>query len=231
MVQAIIFDLFGTLIPAESPDARDAASHRSARELAVDPFDFAALVRATFDERMKGSLGGLSATYGELARRLGSSPTAEQVSKAVEHRLAFARELLAVRTAEPILRSLMKAGFRLGVATDCSAETPAVWSSSWLHQYFDHVAFSCDLGVRKPDPLIDLAVVEALVVSPSDCIFVGDGGSQELTGARALGMEAVMLVDPSEAGVYRDNQEIDWRGTTIGSLAEIMVRLDIKSPT
>jgi len=226
MVQAILFDLFGTLIPAGSSDARDATSHRSAGELAVDPFEFAALVRATFDERMRGVLGGLSATYEELARRLEGSPTAEQVDRAVAHRLAFARELLAVRTAEPILGRLMKAGLRLGVVTDSSAETPAVWSSTWLHGYFDHVAFSCDLGVRKPDPQIYLTVVGALAVSPADCIFIGDGGSQELTGAKALGMEAIMLVDPGEVGVHRDNPDIDWQGATIGSLSELVASLD-----
>jgi putative hydrolase of the HAD superfamily len=120
----------------------------------------------------------------------------------------------------------MKAGLRLGVVTDCSAETSVAWSSTWLHGYFDYVAFSCDLGVRKPDPRIYLTVVDALAVSPSDCIFVGDGGSQELTDAKGLGMEAIMLMDPSEVGVYRDNQEIDWRGATIDSLSELMVRLD-----
>ena len=36
MVQAILFDLFGTLIPAGSQGARDATSHRSASELAVE---------------------------------------------------------------------------------------------------------------------------------------------------------------------------------------------------
>ena len=103
---------------------------------------------------MKGALGGLSATYEELARRLGGSPCAEQVNRAVAHRLAFARDLLAIRTAEPVLQGLLKAGLHLGVVTDCSAETPAVWSSTWLHSYFDHVAFSCDLGVRECDYLI-----------------------------------------------------------------------------
>ena len=43
----------------------------------------------------------------------------------------------------------------------------------------------------KPDPRIYQQVLQALGVSPEDTIFVGDGGSNELAGARRAGLTAL----------------------------------------
>ena len=43
----------------------------------------------------------------------------------------------------------------------------------------------------KPAPAIFRQCAQMLDVKPEDCLYVGDGGSQELTAARALGMRAV----------------------------------------
>ncbi len=39
----------------------------------------------------------------------------------------------------------------------------------------------------------------ALGVTPEECVFIGDGGSEELEGARDLGMATIMI-----AGFIRD---------------------------
>ena len=43
----------------------------------------------------------------------------------------------------------------------------------------------------KPDPEIYLLSLSRLGVTPSDALFVGDGGSRELEGAKAVGMKTV----------------------------------------
>ena len=62
---------------------------------------------------------------------------------------------------------------------------------SVLFPYFDFACLSCELGVAKPDPEIFHRCMEALKIMPEDCIYVGDGGIQELETARDLGMKAM----------------------------------------
>jgi FMN phosphatase YigB (HAD superfamily) len=47
----------------------------------------------------------------------------------------------------------------------------------------------------KPEPEIYRLAMRNLSVGPADCIFVGDGGSEELRGARDLGITTVMITD------------------------------------
>ena len=60
---------------------------------------------------------------------------------------------------------------------------------------------------------------ERLGVEPSDCLFIGDGGSGELTGATTVGMDAVLIraQDDTENG---DRE--DWRGVKISSVSEVL---------
>ena len=45
--------------------------------------------------------------------------------------------------------------------------------------------------MKKPDICIYEEALKRLGIDPGDCIFVGDGGSNELVGARKAGMKAI----------------------------------------
>ena len=45
--------------------------------------------------------------------------------------------------------------------------------------------------MKKPDSCIYEEAARRLGVTPSECLFVGDGGSDELPGAKAAGMTAI----------------------------------------
>jgi putative hydrolase of the HAD superfamily len=62
-----------------------------------------------------------------------------------------------------------------------------------LRNRLDAVVFSYELGVRKPDPRIYRHALDALGARPEDTLFVGDGGSDEHRGARAVGMRSVLV--------------------------------------
>jgi len=219
---AVIFDLFGTLVPSASMEKRDAISHELADILGVDRQAFAEIVRSIFDERMRGEIGDLRQTYSKLSARLGGSPDLDRVDDAITRRLEFSHELLGVRDAEPVLSRLRRDGYLLGIVTDCSVETPEVWPAAWLCEAVDAVSFSCVLGTRKPHERNYLSVTEELGVDASSCVYVGDGGSQELSGARALGMRPILLSDPRELGHERPDEEVGWRGEVITSIVDVL---------
>ncbi len=83
----------------------------------------------------------------------------------------------------------------------------------------DVAILSCEVGLWKPDPRIYQMVCDRLAVLPDECLYVGDGGSMELTGALAVGMDAVLIRAPYDT-VNGDREE--WQGTRISSLNEVV---------
>ncbi len=58
---------------------------------------------------------------------------------------------------------------------------------------FDVEVFSYEVGAVKPEPEIFELCLRRLGRRAADCVFVGDGGSNELTGARAVGLRTVFV--------------------------------------
>ncbi len=110
--------------------------------------------------------------------------------------------------------------------SNCSSEVPPLWKAGPLQSLVDAAVFSCNVGLLKPDPRIYSHVCGLLDVSPERCLFVGDGGSRELTGARDAGMSVVLLRVPGEEHTWFDSNyrldALEWQGTTIGAIDELV---------
>lgn len=63
--------------------------------------------------------------------------------------------------------------------------------ASPFYPLFDVTMISYETGLYKPDPAVFKAMIEKLGVKPEQCLYIGDGGSRELYGARDAGMNAV----------------------------------------
>jgi putative hydrolase of the HAD superfamily len=165
-----------------------------------------------------------------LAGRVGVTPKPAALSRAAALRLSFARRLLhAPCQTLGVLGSLRQAGLLTGLVSDCTIETAVLWPDSSLAQLMQATAFSCLLGVRKPDPAIYLHAVEQLGVAPEECIFVGDGGSRELTGAQALGMRALRLLRPGEEEAERYDHDAAFTGEAIVGLPDLLALLGLSA--
>lgn len=120
---------------------------------------------------------------------------ATRIRAAVEsRRRCFERGLLAIEP--PLLDALDRlraADIRLALVSDAGADDVESWPRSPLAQRFDVAVFSYAVGARKPDARIYRQAIDALDVAPSDAVFVGDGGSDEHRGARALGLRTVLV--------------------------------------
>jgi putative hydrolase of the HAD superfamily len=69
----------------------------------------------------------------------------------------------------------------------------AGWDTSPLAGLFNVEVFSCEVGMVKPEPEIYEHALTRIGLSAEDCLFVGDGGSNELEGARAVGLKTVFV--------------------------------------
>jgi putative hydrolase of the HAD superfamily len=108
----------------------------------------------------------------------------------------------------------------------CAPDAPAMWRASPLGGTVDVELFSCDVGLRKPDPEIYLLATERLGVAPQTCLYVGDGSYRELSGATAVGMRPVLIRDPAEEAEMLRPEVEEWEGTTIDDLRRIPALLE-----
>ncbi len=90
------------------------------------------------------------------------------------------------------LDRIKQAGVKICLISNADIIDKKYWGISPLKDYFDAVIFSCDAGIVKPDKEIYQLATGRLGVSPADSIFIGDGGSNELAGAKNVGMATVL---------------------------------------
>ncbi len=223
--RAVIFDLFGTLVPAFSSGPYERALAEMVAAVGVEPAAFARMwLHDTADARMTGRFPGIEAEVEHIARALGAAPTPAQLASAAQVRMAFYRAALTPRPdAVATLRALKGLGLRLGLISDCSCEAPALWPSTPFAGLIEAPVFSCVAGVRKPHPRLFHLACDGLAVAPPECAYVADGYHGELAAARSLGMQAVLIDVPGEAtGVFAPDEAAGWAGARVAALSELV---------
>jgi len=118
------------------------------------------------------------------------------------------------------LHGLRERGLKLALVSNASTGEVSAWSRSPLARLFHTAVFSCDVGSRKPEPEIYRHALDGLGLEAGQCLFVGDGGSDEHLGARACGLGPVLMtrfIDDAEK-LSQQRRRVD---TEIGELAEL----------
>jgi putative hydrolase of the HAD superfamily len=219
---AVVFDLFGTLVYEFPRSDWDEWLEASAAVLEVDPDAYKDAWSATAIERQTGRVGDMAEHVRTLAARAGGWPTDAQLAEALELRAALYRKWFEPRPgAVQVVQELRRRGMPTALISMCAPDTPTLWRASVFANSIDVEVFSCEVGLRKPEPEIYLLACERLGVDPTRCLYVGDGSYGELTGASALGMHAVLIRDPAEmdGDALRPEAE-DWQGPRIADLRE-----------
>jgi putative hydrolase of the HAD superfamily len=214
-----VFDLYNTLVAGSGRDRRRGVARQMGADLGVDPDRFADLMEMSTAERFVGALGDLATTVAAVAVRAGGRPVPAAVRLACTRRMHLARSLLWPSAPTlAALDALRGNGWRLGLISNCSIETPMLWAQTPLAARFGAVAFSCLLHVAKPAPKIYLGLCAQLAVAPTDCVYVGDGDDDELAGAAAVGMTVLRTEEYIHSGAT-------WPPAPIPNLAALADRL------
>ena len=225
--KAVIFDVFGTLVDIFSLEEYRLFLNDLCAVLGVAPADFMSRWDEKADERALGTVP-VAEQLRALCRGLGVDVTPAQLARAVEMRVDFVRGVLVPRDdAASTLAALRERGLKVGVISDCSEEVVAAWPETPLAPLVDEAVLSAAVGMKKPDPRVYELACRRLGVEPSACLFVGDGGSRELTGASAVGMAAVLIRTPEDVGddAFRRDAE-EWEGPRVAALQEVLELLE-----
>ncbi|MFG3686043.1 HAD family hydrolase [Micromonospora sp. NPDC047740] len=222
--QAVLFDFFGTLTRC----VQRGSAHQATAELLGCPADtLIEVLDRTYYQRASGQFGNAEATLRWVCDQAGVHPSDLAVRAAVASRHRAIRADTRLRDeAVPVLAALRERGVRTGLISDCTHELPAFLPQLAVAPLLDVRVFSVQVGCCKPDPALYLAACHRLDLAPADCLYVGDGGSQELTGADRAGMTAVRLAAPDLAGHMVFNADRCWDGPVLTSLTEVLDLLD-----
>jgi putative hydrolase of the HAD superfamily len=192
--KAVLFDLFHTLTCVQPPAL---AGERPISEiLGVSSSDWQHLY---YDADILGRCLGHVQDGVEAMRRvahfLDPSIDEAKIIAAVESRRRRFETAMVDIESEMLgaMDRLRHAGVRTALVSDAGADDVESWDRSPLRERFDAIIFSYQLGIRKPDARIYRHALDAVGVRPDEALFVGDGGSDEHRGARAVGIRPVLV--------------------------------------
>jgi putative hydrolase of the HAD superfamily len=190
--RAVIFDLFHTLVQVQ-PEGSERLT--TADILGIERAEWSRILWEDTHDRLVGIDRDPHSIVRRIAHRVDPEISEELIDRAVASRLErFACALRDVPAASLRgLDRLKRAGKKIGLVSNADVTEIAAWSDSPLAPYFDSTIFSCDVGKKKPDAAIYRLSLNQLAVGADEAIFVGDGGSHELEGAKAVGLTTVLI--------------------------------------
>lgn len=232
-----VFDLFHTLVDTEylRPDGFDAIEV-VAEICGLDPVSLRSFWDETYVERETTVLD-LTDLLERYCRQLDRQLTPEQRASADEIFGVCKDDALRVPEQDMVtLFAGLAATMPIGVLSNCHEREVRCWGESPFAPLTSSFGRSTRIGAMKPTPIAYEWVLRELQVDPAAAIYVGNGSSDELGGARRAGFGAVVhcnVFDRSNGLVSTDEQrrragQADASVDTIDQLA--MVLTDLVDP-
>ncbi len=202
-VEAVVFDLYGTLLALDDPLLR----RRVPQVLGVPGRRWLELVRRDLLTTAFPDTRRLSEFVCRTLRADAGPELVEACTRAIEEELASVRVVDGVMS---LLHFLKQRGIRLGLVSNASSAHKLPFERCGLASLFDAACFSCDEGRTKPDPALYRGVCRRLGVAERNTLMVGDSLANDVRAPAALGMMTA-LVDPrAGVGGMRSAAEIAW---------------------
>jgi putative hydrolase of the HAD superfamily len=188
--KAVCFDLFNTLVSVG--DVPDSVGRYTADVLGIDREQWNSACFGPDHEICQPRAH--EDILRTLAHSIDPSIPLDRISAATQERQArFDHALYHVKPSIlHTLQTLKQGGLRLALISNASTGEVAAWPNSPLAMLFDVTLFSCECGLKKPEPEIYLQALTSLGTHATECLYIGDGGSREFHGAAPLGMQTLL---------------------------------------
>lgn len=221
--KAVIFDLYGTLVDNFSSQAYDQVQEQMAKALNIPYPKFRQVMLETINDKSSGGYHAVEENIFEICRRLSIKVGTAQIEQVVTLHYEFSKRTLVIESKIlEALDTLKNDSLLLGLITNCRPPIPSAFLQSPLAQYIDVPVFSCEERIRKPSHRIYEIACERLKVQPQECLYVGDGSGEELTGAAAVGMLPILKRTDLTDVYDPDRPEVEnWQGITIDEISEL----------
>ena len=200
--RAVLIDGMGTLVALEPPHERLRATLREEAGVEVsgraakDAFkaEIGHYLAHHLEGRDAESLDRLRDDCAAVLQEALGEPAAGLDPGVVKRAMLGAIHFDAYADAAPALRALRAGALRLVVASNWDCSLPEVLAQAGLLHLVDAVVPSAVAGAAKPDPRLFEAALEAAGCRPGEAIHVGDSLENDVAGATAAGVAALLLV-------------------------------------
>ncbi|MBE3135012.1 MAG: HAD-IIIA family hydrolase [Acidobacteria bacterium] len=200
MTRAVCFDVDFTLIYPGPVFHGEGYRRFGARHgLAVDPAAFGRAVAAAsalLDEGQDHAFdAGLFIGY---IRRIiehmgGAGPGLEACALEIYEEWAANQHFSLYDDVAPVLAGLARSGYRLGLISNTHRCLTSFQEHFDLNGLITAAISSSEHGYNKPHPSIFRTALRLLQVPADEAVMVGDNMKQDIEGARAVGMRAVLV--------------------------------------
>lgn len=190
-IRAILLDALGTLVALEPPFERLAALLGG--ELPLERVERAMRAEMAYYRRHSHE-GRDAASLAELRSRCAAVASRELGREVPVETMMAAIRFRAFDDAAPALRGLRSRGLRTVCVSNWDCSLPSVLARVGLRDLLDGVLPSAVAGARKPDPAIFATALELVGCRPEEALHVGDTPEEDLAGARAAGVGALLIV-------------------------------------
>lgn len=188
--KAVIFDLFETLITEWGH--KKYTKNEMCSDLGIEREEFDRYWDEKEKERYLGKISFVDSVLyvcEKCGKHIDDSTLAAITDKRIKTKAACFEYVNP--DVVQLLSNLKSRGLQTAIISNCSSEEVKVIKQSKIYQYFNQVILSYEVKMQKPDSRIYKEAANLLGVALNDCIFIGDGGSNELEGAEMAGMKAI----------------------------------------
>lgn len=245
-IKAIGFDLFNTLITADSISLDKAMDMlidslgEGGVKLKKEPFRQAYLESAMefiAESRESGiethNRFWISAALGNLGHKI--EPDDALITKAVEDYFSpFIESCVLIPGTLEVLK-ILKSQYRLGLLSNFTHGPAAlkIIGRLNLEAFFEVILISGDLGYRKPSPIVFDELLKQLGVEKTDIIYIGDDTDADIKGAEKSGIQPVWMtyvqdhhVSAASSLLTRSIDDPDSNVPRISNWKELLALLD-----
>jgi 2-haloalkanoic acid dehalogenase type II len=206
VVSAVFLDALGTLVELEPPWV--SLRERVPAEVSDERLQIA--IRAEMAYYREHSQEGRDAdSLADLRERCAALISNELGVEVGARDLVESIRFGAYPDAEPALLGLRERGMRLLAVSNWDCSLSAVLERCGLGELLDGVVTSAEVGASKPDPAIFRAALERAGSAPDQVLHVGDTPEEDLAGARAAGIRALLIDRSGDGGDIASLAEID----------------------
>ncbi|EST11886.1 HAD family hydrolase [Sporolactobacillus laevolacticus] len=190
-VNVVFFDLFFTLI---TPEYRDMRNENDVLGLTRTEWETYAEDDELYLKRASGKEKNPQQIIRDIVGKMKINATEKEINELLE--LRKGRMKRALINVNPIildvLSDLKKSKKKLCLISNADVIDAMYWDKSPLSRFFDYAVFSYEVGYLKPETTIYRIALEKMNARPEECIFIGDGGSDELSGAKEARIRTIL---------------------------------------
>lgn len=203
-IQAIVFDLYGTLIDISTNEDKNELYNFLSLYLQYYDINIpAGKLKAAFESEKAANLNSRHERFPEvnfqeifekILKREGSTNSYLVKSCCKLFRILSRERFQLFPDSIPVLKEIKKDGYTMGLVSNAQKVfTANEIRILGIEQYFKHMVFSTRYGITKPDRRLFIIACAMLNVPPENAIYIGDNPYNDVIGAKEIGMTSILL--------------------------------------